>query len=75
MEAMLKARELFPNLETTSDVTAAVASIDLEDLEPLGSTSWEEDPDAFHEGDAFTVQQEEEDADYEWEESVDRDNM
>ena len=35
MEAMLKARELFPNLETTSDVTAAVASkisIDLMDL-------------------------------------------
>ena len=47
--------------------------IDLMDLEPLGSTSREEDPDAFHEGDAFTVQQEEEDD--EWEECVDWDSL
>ena len=70
-EAMFKVRPLFPNLEnmleSSADVAAALLADDaeaigqaelcIEDQQPLGTTSWDdEDPEAFVEGNAFPAQ-------------------
>ena len=51
MEALVKARELFPNLDSTQDVATALAAMD----EMPTEAPAEEDPDAFHEGHAFAA--------------------
>ncbi len=61
----MKARDLFPNLEDSQDITAAIAAIDSMPVELPAA----EDPDAFCEGEPFLVQQDEEVE--EWEEMFD----